>query len=87
MIALDLRFEPPEPVWPRADDDVVRHASEQSMIEVVTLAGGMTSGLPSVAIRLTLEDGSTAIAQTSARLFVTAAQAILARYPHLFDEP
>ena len=83
MMTLNLRFEPPEPVWPTHDGDVVRHGDELTPIEVVTLAGGMVSGHPSVAIRIQCEDGSFVIAQTSARLFVTAARGIEGRYPDL----
>jgi hypothetical protein len=53
-------------------------------IEVTTLEEGMKSGRPSVAIRLTLPDGRAVIAETSARLFCSAARAIMARYPDLF---
>lgn len=49
-------------------------------VEIVTLAGGMTSGAPSVAIRLNLPDGSVAIAQTSLALLLTAADAFRARH-------
>ena len=87
MIGLDLKLEPSEPVWPREEGDVVRFADEASLVDVAVLPRGMASGRPSVAIRLHLEDGSTVIAQTSARLFVTAARAIHARYPDLLEGP
>jgi hypothetical protein len=57
-----------------------------SPINVALLDRGMASGRPSVAIRLDLPDGKSVIAQTSARLFVTTARAIMARYPDLFED-
>lgn len=48
---------------------------------VVALDGGMSSGLPSVAVGIRLADGTVAIGQTSARALVMAAQAIRARFP------
>jgi hypothetical protein len=55
-------------------------------IQVVVLDKGMSSGKPSVALRLDLPDGTTVCAETSARLFVTAARAIHARYPDLLED-
>ena len=52
---------------------------------VALLDGGMTSGRPSVAVRIDLPDGSVVIAETSARLFVTAGRAFMARHPDLLD--
>lgn len=47
---------------------------------ITTLAGGMDSGLPSVAIILDLPDGRKVLAETSARLLLGAAEAIRIRY-------
>jgi hypothetical protein len=55
-------------------------------IEIAVLNSGMSSGRPSVAIRLDLPDGTTVLAQTSARLFCSAGRAIAARYPALFED-
>lgn len=49
-------------------------------IQIGALAGGMTSGEPSVAIRLDLPDGRTVVAELSLRLFMAAAHAFAARY-------
>ena len=57
---------------------------EATDIEVLVLDGGMSKGHPSVTLHITLGDRHI-IAQTSARLFCTAAQMILARYPDLFE--
>jgi hypothetical protein len=55
------------------------------VIRVAPVDGGMASGRPSVVIRLDLADGMVVIAPTSARLFCTAAKAIMAKYPDLFE--
>jgi hypothetical protein len=60
-------------------------SSGESRIQVAVLDGGMKGGLPSVAIRLDLPDGKTVVAETSARLFCTAARVIMGQYPNLFD--
>ena len=70
----------------------VRRVEEASEIEVLLLDGGMSSGHPSVTIHITLPAGvgETAkserhiVAQTSARLFCTAAKMIEARHPDLY---
>jgi len=54
-------------------------------IQVALLDKGMQSGNPSVSIRFDLPDGKTVVAETSLKLFYTAARAMLARYPHLLD--
>jgi hypothetical protein len=78
-------------IWPDLREKKFVHlrghdgASGESRIQVAVLDGGMKSGLPSVAIRLDLPDGKTVVAETSARLFCTAARAIMAQYPNLFE--
>jgi hypothetical protein len=72
----------------------VRRAEEATEIEVLLLDGGMESGKPSVTIHITLPAGvgPTAkserhiVAQTSARLFCTAAKMIEAKHPDLFED-
>lgn len=64
-------------VWPDLADKRIHHASLDS---VSALAGGMSSGAASVALRCTLEDGSVVYAETSLRLFLAAARAFAARY-------
>lgn len=67
--------------WPDLRDKPdVHHVRGMS---VAALAGGMTSGMPSVCFRIDLPDGSTVLAETSGRLFITAARAIAARFPEL----
>lgn len=57
----------------------------ETPITVSSLPGGMTSGRPSVAFIFNLPDGRTVLAQTTGRLFVTAARALEARYGKLVD--
>jgi len=54
-------------------------------VDVVVLDAGMVSGAPSIAFRLNLPEGGAVVFETSAKLFVTAARAIEAKYPALLD--
>lgn len=73
--------------WPDLKDkEIVHLANNAPPIQVAALPGGMASGRPSVALRLDLPDGRVVIAETTARLFVSAGRAIAARYPDLFDD-
>ena len=53
------------------------HLPSEAVIQICALEGGMASGKPSVCFRIDLPDGRTVLAQTSARLFVMAAAAII----------
>lgn len=68
--------------WPDLADREIHHVTEEEgSIAVAGLAGGMESGAPSVAIRIDCPDGETVVvAETSLRLFLTAADALKARY-------
>lgn len=78
MPSLTLKLDG-DAAWPDlAGRTNVHHVS--SPVEVSALARGMKSGKPSVAIRLELEDGSTVIAETSLALFLTAGDALKAKY-------
>jgi hypothetical protein len=71
--------------WPDLQDkDVIHIADGGPPIQVAILDHGMTSGRPSVAIRIDIPDGRTIIAETTARLFCNAAKAFMAKYPDLF---
>lgn len=58
--------------------------AEADAMEVLVLDGGMEGGRPSVTIHIRLGHGHI-VAQTSARLFCTAARMIEAKYPDLFE--
>jgi hypothetical protein len=76
-----------ENAWPDLKEKpVIQLGSGAPAIQVGVLDAGMKSGRPSVAFRFDLPDGQTVIAETSARLFVTAARAIEAKYPDLFED-
>ncbi len=47
---------------------------------IAALEAGMTSGRPSLALRIDLPDGRVVIQETSVRLFLSAADAIRARF-------
>lgn len=65
-------------VWPDLDPAKIRHTT--GPIFVAGLAAGMKSGAPSVAIRISLPDGTTVLAETSLSLFLTAADALRAAH-------
>ena len=47
---------------------------------IASLEKGMVGGAPSIAIRIDLPDGKTVIQETSVRAFMTAAEALKAKY-------
>lgn len=76
-----------EGCWSDAVGDRLIHLGEKSPpMQIALLNNGMVSGKPSVSIRLDLPDGKIVLAETSARLFVSAAKAFEARYPDLFED-
>ena len=73
--------------WPDlAEKDVIHLANGAPPIRVCVIDAGLVSGRPSVALRLDLPDGRVVVAETTARLFVSAGRAIAARYPDLFKD-
>jgi hypothetical protein len=73
-----------EGVWPDLRERDFHHVKGVSAIAL--LEGGMKSGQASVALRIELPTGETVVAETSARIFCTAAKAFMARCPELFEE-
>ena len=47
---------------------------------IAALEGGMTSGRPSIVIRIDLPDGKVILQETSVRLFLAAADSIKAKF-------
>lgn len=86
MIAMKVTFDGDNAWTDLAGKPIIHLGEGAAAIEVAVLNGGLTSGRPSVAIRLELPDGRVVIAETSARLFVSAGRAIGARYPDLFKD-
>jgi hypothetical protein len=69
--------------WPDLRTKQVIHITEG--MGVCALDGGMASGKPSVCFRIDLPDGRVVLAETSARLFVMAAAAIVGKWPDVDD--
>jgi hypothetical protein len=89
MITLNVSFVPASPLaeteWPDLErENCIHLADDAPPIRLAVLEHGLTSGRPSIAMRIDLPDGKTVVVETSARLFCTAANAIMARYPDLF---
>jgi len=73
--------------WPDLrDKKTIQLSNSSTPMQLAVLERGMASGRPSVAFRLDLPDGESVVAETSARLLCTAARAIMARYPDLFED-
>lgn len=73
--------------WPdlRDKEKVVHLGNGTPPIQVGVLDAGMTSGRPSIGIRVDLPDGTTVVAETSARLFCMAARLIMNKFPDLYE--
>lgn len=69
----------------KAEAGLITEADPNASIKIALLDGGMTSGRPSVGILVTLPNGSKVLAQTSLRLFCSAAKAFEARHRNLYD--
>lgn len=82
MIPLSIHMDG-DNAWPDLKETGFEEGDFSS---VAILDRGLVSGLPSVALRIALPDGRTVIAQTTARLFCTAARAFMAKYPDLFED-
>lgn len=80
MIPMTINFDGK---WDDLKDEAIHYAD--TPLKVIVLDKGMASGRPSVAFRIDLPDGTSVIAETSARLFCTAANAVTAKYPDLFE--
>lgn len=57
----------------------IRQAADDELV-VIVLDGGMESGAPSVSLAAKLQDGSGVFLETSLALFLTAADAMRARF-------
>jgi hypothetical protein len=80
MASMDIHLDG-DGVWSdlleKKPEDVI-HTTEH--MAIAALSAGMTSGRPSIAIRINLPDGKVVVAETSMRLFLNAADAFRARY-------
>lgn len=64
--------------FPELQGRKIHHVTES--FKVTALAGGMESGAPSVAFCIPLDDGSVVLCETSLKIFLTAAEAFLAKH-------
>ena len=74
-----------EPIWPDLAERIERGevyylSKDAPPIQIGALQGGMTSGKPSVAIRIDLPDGKVVVAETSWALFDAAHSALRGRF-------
>lgn len=85
MIPMSIKFQDDDkvPAWPDLKDGKFTHTT--APIDVVVLRSGMQSGQPSIGMRIELPDGTSVIAETSARLFCSLARMVMAKYPDLFE--
>lgn len=90
MIGMNVRFvnkAAEGPAWPELKrEDCIHLGNDAPPIAVAVIDGGTDSGRPSIALRIDLPDARTIVAETTARLFCTAARAVMARYPDLFRD-
>jgi hypothetical protein len=86
MIAMTIRLDG-DGAFPELQKHkkLVHLQNDSPPIQLAVLDAGMSSGLPSIVLRLDLPDGSVVLAETSARLFCSAGKAIMAKYPGLFE--
>lgn len=93
MTPIEIKFhakDEAQPAWPDISAgtnliDLMGHNAPRWRLAI--LEGSTKEGRPTVALRLDLPDGSgVLVTQTTARLFCTAAKAIMARYPDLFED-
>lgn len=80
MISLELKLDG-DGAWPELAEAIQNNLVAKAVrLHVAGLRGGMVSGKPSVTLRLDLDDGTFAIAETSLALFLMTADALKARY-------
>lgn len=83
MLAIHLKLDG-DGAYPDLRDasDRIIHLGNDTSLGVSALSGGMTSGKPSVMLRIDLPDGRVVLAETSMALFLATADALRARYGH-----
>lgn len=87
MPAVNVRIQhgDDDPAWPDlAGKDVVRMSGDTW--HLAGLAKGMSSGKPSVALRLPLESGQTMVAETSLAAWIAATIALRGAFPDAFKD-
>lgn len=82
MVHLVIKLEG-DGVWTdlvKDDERIIHIGNGAPPLQITVLEGGMTSGKPSVSLRVDLPDGRIVIAETSLALLLAAADAFKARY-------
>jgi hypothetical protein len=77
---MSINFLEPNELWFQGKDEFHPDAK----IELAISPHGLSSGKPSVLMRITV-DGKSFVVPTTARLFATMGKMITARYPDLFE--
>lgn len=88
MLQMSLNFDG-DACWPDLSfgkNANAIHLTEGNPIKIAVLTAGMTSGRPSIAIRIDLPGGPAIVAETSARLLVSIGRLIEAKYPNLLED-
>ena len=82
MIEMVVKLDGKEPIWPELSQGytIFRLGADAPPIQVSGLAAGMSSGAPSVVLRLDIGDYRVVIAETSLKLFLAAADALKAKF-------
>ncbi len=80
MPAMTIILEGDDSFKDWADRDMIHLGNDAPAIRVAALKGGMSSGKPSVMIGIDIGGGKVVMAETSMRLFLSAARAFRARF-------
>lgn len=72
------------PCWPDMVDTGVHQIDPEQPWEMAIIEGGMSSGRPSVALRLRLADGQIVFAETSVANWINATAAMRGAFPEAF---
>lgn len=78
-VSIVRRDDPP----PWSDAKEIAHLPDQPWL-LAGLEGGMSSGKPSIALRLELSDGQSVIAETSIAAWIAATCALRGAFPEVF---
>ena len=82
MTRLDIRLDG-DGCWPDLNGKGPDQVIMVDNLAIAFLAGGMSSGKPSLTLRIDLPDGRSVITQTSLELFQQAARVFGAKAAHL----
>jgi len=80
MIALNIILTGDKAFADWQDREIIHLANGAPALRVACLEGGTASGAPSVALGFELPDGKVVIAETTLKLFLTAADVLRAKY-------